>query len=303
MLPPEVAAGVAAILGKRASVVEETTPAWPTGTRSVVVATEGADGRFVVQWSAGVRAVDRRAMARRVRLGREVARVAPRLPLAEVIGGDAGGETPWIVSRFVSGVSGRELLCDDAGSALVGAAVGRLARQIARVPPAGLRLSRTWGDAALLGAAGRRWLAEARPFVGAGTARWIVELVERLPGVFEDAQPVFAHGDLAPVNVLMRDGDVVALLDLERARFAHPLFDAAWWRWVVRYHHAGRGTSAVTSFLDAAGIGRDASVLERLDLLAALQCLEMLAAAPSGKPAMRREWANRISWLSPGRRP
>ena len=74
-----------------------------------------------------------------------------------------------------------------------------------------------------------------------------------MPEAFEGTRPVFAHGDLAPVNVVMDGGAgpgvVVALLDLERARLAHPLFDAAWWSWVVRYHHPSRSPAAGHAFL------------------------------------------------------
>jgi aminoglycoside phosphotransferase (APT) family kinase protein len=294
MLPSEVAAGVTAVLGERARVVEELTAPWAAATRSVLVATDAAEGGFVVQWSVGARAADRRAMDRRLRLGRDLARLAPWLPVPEVLGGDGHGRTPYVVSRFVPGISGRELLGNDASAALVGAAIGRVAREIAGVPTAGLHLPRTWGDPARLGAAARRWLEEAGPSVGAVAARRIQGLVERLPDGFAGVRSVFAHGDLAPVNVLIRDGTVVALLDLERARLAHPLFDAAWWRWIVRYHHPARWPAAGGAFLSAAGIEPNAGTLAQLDMLAVLQCLEMLAATPPGRSATRAEWADRI---------
>jgi aminoglycoside phosphotransferase (APT) family kinase protein len=63
----------------------------------------------------------------------------------------------------------------------------------------------------------------------------------------ETVLPRFAHGDLAPVNLLVRDGRVAAVLDLDRARLAHPLHDAAWFAWVVSFHHrdvAGAAWSA-----------------------------------------------------------
>jgi aminoglycoside phosphotransferase (APT) family kinase protein len=294
MLPSEVAAGVTAVLGQRARVVEELTPPWAAATRSVLVGTGAAEGGFVVQWSVGVRAADRRAMDRRLRLGRDLERLAPWLPVPEVLGGDGHGRTPYVVSRFVPGISGRELFGNDANAALVGAAVGRAAREIARVPTAGLHLTRTWSDPDRLGAASRRWLEEADPYVDAVAARRIRDVIERLPDGFAGVRPIFAHGDLAPVNVVMRDDTVVALLDLERARLAHPLFDAAWWRWIIRYHHPARWPAASGAFLSAAGIEQNPGTLTQLDMLAVLQCLEMLAATPPGRPPTRREWADRI---------
>ena len=189
---------------------------------------------------------------------------------------------------------GASCLGNDASAALVGAAIGRVAREIASVPTAGLHLPRTWGDPARLGAAARRWLDEAGPSVGAVAARRIRDVIERLPDGFAGVRSVFAHGDLAPVNVLIRDGAVVALFDLERARLAHRLFDAAWWSWIVRYHHPTRWPAADGAFLSAAGIEPNAGTLAQLNMLAVIQCLEMLAATPQGRPRTRREWADRI---------
>jgi aminoglycoside phosphotransferase (APT) family kinase protein len=294
ILPPEVAEGITAILGVKARVVEELTPPWAATTRSVRVVGHAAEAWFVVQWSVGATAAERRAMGRRLRLGRDVARLAPWLPVPEVLGGDSRGPRPFVVSRFVPGIAGRELLGDDASAELVGSAAGLVARDIAGVPTAGLRLFRTWADPDRLGAAAGRWLEAARPVVDAIVARAVRGVVERLPDSFVGVRPVFAHGDLAPVNVLIRDGAVVALLDLERARLAHPLFDAAWWNWIIRYHHPARRPATSRAFLSAAGIDQSAGTLAQLNLLAVLQCLEVLAATPPGRGEARREWANRV---------
>ncbi len=294
ILPAEAAAGVTAILGERFRIVDDLTHRWAVSTRSVLVETATSKAGFVVQWSVSARATDRRAMDRRLRLGRQVARLAPRLPIPEVLGGDSHGPTPYVVSRFVSGISGREMLGDDAGAALVGAAIGRAARDIAGVPTAGLRLSRTWSDPDRLGAAAGRWLKVAGSFVDPTVARPVHGLIERLPEVFAGVPSVLAHGDLTPVNVLIRDGAVVALLDLERARLAHMLFDAAWSSWIIRHHHPTRWPEASRAFFPAAGIEQNAGTLAQLNLLAVLQCLEVLAATPPGRPGARLEWANRV---------
>lgn len=298
MLPREVAAGVAAILGDGVRVADDVTPAWSATTRSVLVVSGGGAAEFVVQWSVGGRRADRRGIGRRLRLGRDLARVAPWLPVPEVIGGSVEGPASYVVSRFTAGTSGRELLGDDAGAALIGAAAGRIAQEVARVPVAGLRLSRTWSEPALLAGAAGRWLAASRPDLPAAVARRVGEVVERLPAAFEGIRPVFAHGDLAPVNLVMDggagSGAVVALLDLERARLAHPLFDAAWWSWIVRYHHPARWPAAGPAFLSAAGIEETAEAAGRIEALAVLQCLEMLATTPRRRSEARREWAARI---------
>lgn len=305
LLPADVAAGAAAILGKRAIAVEDLTSPWAATTRSVLVATEGGAegraeggaGRFVVQWSVTARASDRRAIGRRIRIGHDLARLAPRLPVPEILGGDIHGPTPFVVSRFVPGISARELLGDEAGAARVGTAIGLVQREIAAVPTAGLRLPRTWADPDRLGAAARLWLADAGPSISAASAQGVRDAIYRLPDSFAGVGPVFAQGDLAPVNVLLRDGAVVALLDFERARLAHPLFDAAWWSWIVRYHHATLWRAAGAAYLSAAGIDQNPHMLAQLNRLAVLQCLEMAASTPRRAQDARREWASRVAQI------
>jgi aminoglycoside phosphotransferase (APT) family kinase protein len=308
-LPAEVAAGAAAILGEGAIAVEDLTSPWAATTRSVLVATEGSEGgaeggasRFVVQWSIMARASDRRAIGRRMRIGRDVARLAPRLPVPEILGGDIHGPMPFVLSRFVPGISARELLSDEAGAALVGTAIGRVQREIVTVPTAGLRLPRTWADPDRLGAAARRWLAEAGSSISPASAQGVRDAIDRLPDAFAGVRPVFAHGDVAPVNVRMRGGTVVALLDFERARLAHPLFDAAWWSWIVRYHHAILWRAAGGAYLSAAGIDQNPRTLAQLQTLAVLQCLEMAANTPRRAPDTRREWASRVAQILEWRR-
>ena len=191
---------------------------------------------------------------------------------------------------------------DDDGAVLLGRRMGELAAGLRRVPTRGLRLSTLWGDPERLAAAAHRWLADGRAALGAAGAAAMERLLDRVPAELGDAPPVFAHGDFAPVNVLVRDGAVVALLDFERARTAHPLFDAAWWRWIVRHHHPERWEAAGPAFFGAAGLDLDAGTVARLDLLAALQLMEQLHDTPRGQVATRAEWAARLA-AELGRRP
>ena len=253
-----------------------------------------ADGRRVVVQRAVGGASARATIGRRMRLGRLLPAIAPWLPVPEVRDGEATGPRPLVVTGFIPGISGRELLADDGGAAQLGRLMGELAAGLARVPTRGLRLDGTWGDPARLAAAADWWLNASAPDLGTGGARALERLLRRLPRELAGHAPVFAHGDLAPVNILVRDGVVVALLDFERARLAHPLFDAAWWRWIVRHHHPERWEAAGPAFLEAAGLGDSPTTAKRLDLLAALQCLEMLHRARRRPPAARREWAARL---------
>lgn len=208
---------------------------------------------------------------------------------------------PFIVSRYVPGLSGIALLTDDDQAALLGTQMGALANDIDRVPISGLRLSTTWADAVRLDVAARRWLVKAADVLGSKATSTLNELLEQLPVVFAGVEPVFAHGDFAPVNVIVRDGAVVALLDLERARIAHPLFDAAWFRCIVRHHHPERWDVVGPAFMSSARIAQTPEASFSLDVLAALQCLEILDRTPRSLVSVRSEWVapllEVIAWM------
>ncbi len=285
-----------ALLGDQVVELRDATPPWATGTRTCIVTLGGGD-RVVAQWMH-----DRRALARRLRMGRKLPLAAPWIPVAELLGGDAGAQDPFLVTRFVPGESGQGLLDDEEAAVLLGRRMGELAHALAGVPTRGLRLSTLWGDPERLATAGRRWLTDSRPTLGTAGSAAVERLLDRVPAELGGARPVFAHGDLAPVNVLLREGVPVALLDFERARVAHPLFDAAWWRWIVRHHHPERWDAAGPAFFAAAGLAPEEATVARLDLLAVLQLLEMLHGTPRGQVAARAEWAARLLGQL-GRRP
>jgi hypothetical protein len=85
---------------------------------------------------------------------------------------------------------------------------------------------------------------------------------------------------------------VVGLLDFEFARLADVLFDAAWWGWVVRYHHAERWVRAWPQLLAAAGIPDDQATAARVRVIQRLRCLEMV-----DESAMARNDAALEMWL------
>ena len=115
----------------------------------------------------------------------------------------------------------------------------------------------------------------------------------RIPLLVAAFPPRVTHGDLAPVNLIVGDGRIVALLDLERMRLAPAAFDAAWFRYLVRLHHPERWASAVPAFLAARGLPDDDVTASHLDDLAALALLELAAVAPA-RSAARRTWMARI---------
>ena len=79
-----------------------------------------------------------------------------------------------------------------------------------------------------------------------------------------DWDPVLAHGDFAPVNVVLDDaGHIAALLDLDRVGPGPPEADVAWWGWVVRHHHPEVWWASMPTFLEAAGANNEAVARER----------------------------------------
>lgn len=261
---------------------------WETETRTIVVRFD-RQPPIVVQWTS-----DRRGMARRIRLGRELYRRTPWIPTAGVLDGDARAVVPFMISKYIPGQSGMNLMLGGSqAAALCGGRMGSLARELRHVPIDGLRLSLTWSDADRLGAAARKWLANSANVLDPMGIAAIDELLTELPRVFARVVPVFAHGDFAPANVVIRRGEVVALLDFERARLAHPLFDAAWFRLIVGQHHPKRMDVALPAFLESAGIVQSSEELATLDLLAVLQCLERIDGTSRSQISTRKQWAAR----------
>jgi aminoglycoside phosphotransferase (APT) family kinase protein len=260
------------LLGAEPTAVADLTPLWAGTIRSTLV--RAGRERFVLQQGP------RRAIARRARLAADLHVQAPWLPVPVVVAAEVDGRAgtpPFVASRYVDGVSGRDLLADDAGAARLGAAMGRLLPGLAAVPITGLRLSSTWADPERLEAAAIRWLGRVVGELGPGEVDCLKASIDGLPESYAAVHPGFAHGDFVPVNVLLRDGDVVALLDLETARVAHPLFDAARWFAVVGHHHPDRLPAAGSAFLEAAGIVADERTRSDLAMLGRLQALELAA--------------------------
>ncbi len=300
-MPPgimsQVPVGIEQVIGHRWTEVADLTHPWAT-TRTALVATNGGPGgagRFVVQWGS-----DAASIARRMRLGRRLADVAPRLPIPRIVGGDPSAPVPFLVSTFVEGRGGQALLDTGDDAETLGRLAGEISREVAAVDPAGLRLPRRWADPDRLRGTVVGWAERARSDLPRPVLERLFDLADHLPEVVGAALPVFAHGDLAPVNIVVAQGRVSGLLDLERARLAHPLHDAAWWSAMIGIHHPDRVDRAVGAFLGSAGIPHDAATLARLRCLAACQVLEVTVGLPASAHAPRRTWSARLSGILDG---
>ena len=279
---------VEALVGATPVEIADLVAPWGSATRTQVVTLAGGE-RVVLQ-----RGSRWRGMRRRVRLARLLPSRAPRIPWAELVAGDASGTRSFLVTRYAPGIQGGEMLWHDREAGVLATQMGLLVPALAAVPTAGLRLFSVWGSPDRLAVFATRWLERSEPELGPAAAAEVARMVDVMAPRLGGDRPVFAHGDFAPVNAILRDGRIVALLDLERARLAHPLFDAAWWRLMVRCHHPDRWPAAGPAFFSAASLDPDRRLTEQLDLLAVLQCLEMIGSSQPRSPATRASWAGRL---------
>ena len=105
----------------------------------------------------------------------------------------------------------------------------------------------------------------------------------------------FAHGDFAPVNVVIR-GDDLVLLDLGGLRVAPRILDLAWWGWIVRFHHPEAWADTWGVFLDAAGMPSTGELDAPAASVARLLLLERAADATSAVD--RTRWLERLRTTS-----
>jgi aminoglycoside phosphotransferase (APT) family kinase protein len=227
------------------------------------------------------------AAARTIR--RAVRAVGLPVPEPDRIAIDDG--RPVVTLPFVDGRPGSELLTSAGGAAVAGRACGDVAMRLRAVPPGGLRLPVSWASGAALLAAGEGWLHRATGLLDDDAMAMLAARLRVAAHETDRVDAVFAHGDLAPVNILVRRGAVAAVLDLDRARLAHPLFDAAWFAWVVGHHHPEVAAPAWGAFAAAAGLPdrRPAA----LAWLQPVQLLERLAGCTVEAERMR--WATRLA--------
>jgi aminoglycoside phosphotransferase (APT) family kinase protein len=200
-----------------------------------------------------------------------------------------------VVTRWLEGLPGMTRMGDAVGAAQVGGAAGAAWSALRRVDVGGLELDDLWARGGDLQAAATGWLATVRPALASDRATEIRARIERVGEMLRDRRSGFVHGDLVPANVLLREGGPPAVLDLESVRIGDRLFDAAWFGWIVRYHHPELHAPAWAAFLGAAGLGR----LSPADsvLLATLPMIRMLEILADQRlpPDSRRRWLDQLA--------
>jgi Ser/Thr protein kinase RdoA (MazF antagonist) len=190
---------------------------------------------------------------------------------------------------YVDGLVAAELLGTPEGAATCGRCCGEVAAAIAgaRDAPTGLRA--TWTSSGLLVEAARTWLASCEGVLATSQVDALETVLARAARTVDESPSQVAHGDLAPVNVLVHESAIAAVLDLDRVQLAHPLYDAAWFSWVVTFHHPDVAAHACAAFAEAAGTPARAT---EVSWLWPLLLLERLAQAAS--PGERATWTARL---------
>jgi aminoglycoside phosphotransferase (APT) family kinase protein len=268
---------------------------WGFENRTLIATLE--DGRCVV-----VQRINSRAWAgHKLHLARvlpdRLASVGIRTP--RLLAADAAADPPYAVREYLPGESAAGLMGTVAGAIQVARAMGALLPRLALVATAGAGLSNAWASPDALGRQAQQQLDRCRPLLDESASAALEAAIAEVPARFADRPAIFAHGDFCPVNILLGDGEwgmedgkaysaspiphpyppsprVTGLLDLEFARIADPLFDAAWWGWVVRYHHPERWLHAWPQLLVSAGIPDNQETAARICVIQRLRCLEMI---------------------------
>lgn len=284
------------------------------GFENETIAVTLADGRKQIVQRLSAQAGAAQTLQIAAELPTRMAAVGIRAP--RQLAADPNASPPYAVREFLPGEPGAAHMRTKPGATLVARAMGALLPDLTRVAVAGVGLDTSWASPERLAHHAAGLLARCRPLLDERAAGMLQSSIDSLPALFADRAPAFAHGDFCPVNVLLEPRPaaqdeqpgaaplkVLGLLDLEFARVADPLFDAAWWGWVVRYHHAERWVVAWPALLAAAGIPNDQATAARIQALQRLRCLEMIARQLHGHtPSVPASWLERLqttlSWDS-----
>jgi aminoglycoside phosphotransferase (APT) family kinase protein len=196
---------------------------------------------------------------------------------------------------LIAGTPLAALLGDEAGARLAGRLCGEVGARLAGIDPRVVRPSVTWSSADRLTTVARRWVDRCDGLLSQASTHAIRGLLDHALAIDAGAAR-FAHGDLAPVNVLASDGRITAVLDLDLARVAPPLYDAAWFAWVVGHHHPDVAEAAWRGYALAARLAP-----ERPAAFAWLQPLQLLERAATARDGPgRRRWTARLEALLGG---
>jgi aminoglycoside phosphotransferase (APT) family kinase protein len=215
----------------------------------------------------------------RVMLALSQPAAAAGIPIPRARDADLDADPPWVIFDALPGLpvpEPGEFGLEGARFPETARSMGELLARFRGLPTTGLDLDDLWADPVRLAAHAARW-ADDLPALEATERAALAALLERLPTLFAGRPVVLAHGDFAPVNMLVDRGTLTGLVDFESVRLADALFDIAWWAWAVRFSSASVLEAAWPSFLHGAGIDpNEPDLAERVDSLQVLRMLELL---------------------------
>jgi aminoglycoside phosphotransferase (APT) family kinase protein len=274
-------------------VAEATQAVWGFTNRTDIVTLASGD-RVVVQ-----RYRRRQDAEYRLRVMRALRRPAAEAGIAipRIRESDLETDPAWVILDALPGVpvpEARDAGLEGPRFPAMARSMGELLAAFRRLPVAGLELDDLWADPGRLAARAAGWVEELRGLAATERAT-LAGLLDRVPAVFAKRPVVLAHGDFAPVNVLTDGVSVTGLLDFESVRLADPLFDVAWWKWVVSFSSPSVLEAAWPAFLQGAGIdATDPELPIRVRSLQVLRMLELLAGETILGPDVQRIVADRL---------
>jgi len=189
-------------------------------------------------------------------------------------------DPPWATFEPLPGLPVPEALEDSLASPrfpFFARRMGELLVGLRRLPTTGLPLNDEWANPERLTARAAGWVKDV-PELSNGQRAALAVVIDEWPPLFSHRQAVLAHGDFAPVNVLIDGDSITGLVDFESVRLADPLLDAAWWAWSVGFHGPTVLQRAWPLFLQGAEIDPDKpQLLDRISALQTLRLLELIA--------------------------
>ncbi|MBF6174408.1 phosphotransferase family protein [Nocardia blacklockiae] len=203
------------------------------------------------------------------------------IPIPAVRQSDLDADPPWAVFEALPGVpvpDSPETGPNSPRFPLVAWSMGALLADFSELPGDDLDLDDSWARPRYLSARADAWAECLASALSAEQSDTLEGVLADLPALFDGRPTVLAHGDFAPVNVLVEGTSITGLLDFESVRLADPLYDVAWWAWSVSFSGPAVFTAAWPAFLDGLGINpREPGLVPRVRALQMVRMLEMLA--------------------------
>ena len=189
-------------------------------------------------------------------------------------------DAPWAIFELLPGnpiPEAGDVSLDGPHFPAIARQMGELLTRLRRLPTNGLSLNDDWANPDRLAVRAAAWLKDV-PELNSPQRAALILITDELPRLFSNRQAVFAHGDFVPVNLLTDGESLTGLVDFESVRLTDPLFDPAWWAWVVKFYHPSAYQRAWIPFLEGAEIDpAEPQLPDRIKALQTLRLLELIA--------------------------